>query len=676
MVYLRILIALLIVSLFFRVTAMAQTCTTLGQNPSTAFPVCGTTTFAQTTVPICASNDLAVPGCSGNGGALYQNKNPFWYKFTCYQSGTLGFIITPNDLTEDYDWQLYDITGRDPNDVYTDASLVITGNWSGSSGLTGASLTGNASISCASVPSDNVPTFAKWPDLVAGHEYLLMISHFTDTQSGYSLSFGGGTAIITDPTLPHLLKAIPDCDGKGIVLKLNKNMRCGSLTAIGSEFSISPAVVTVVSATGPDCTSGFDLDEVVITLSGALPSGSYQLVINNGTDLNTLLDNCDDPIPAGESIPFDYIIPQPILADSIEKPACAPASVRIYYPKKIDCNTISASGSDFSISGPTPVTIMGAGGKCVNDLTDYIIVQFAAPIYTKGNYTLSIQPGIDGSPIYDLCGQPLLPQMLTFTTADTVSAFFNISTKLGCQRDTLTFSHDGAHDVNYWNWAINGNSIANTASTSFIFPATSTNSVQLAVSNGVCSDTGTQALVFNNEVKAAFTMPDVICPEDPLLVTDSSTGQIDAWLWKYDVMGTSSVQAPPPFHFPLTNRDTYYTIQLRVTNIALGCSDSARKRLRVLSNCFIAVPTAFTPNGDGLNDYLSPNNAYKADNLEFKVFNRWGQLVFATRNWLEKWNGKIKDLPQAAGIYVWFLSYTNRDTGQKIFQKGTTMLIR
>ena len=415
---------------------------------------------------------------------------------------------------------------------------------------------------------------------------------------------------------------------------------------------------------------------MVITLSAALTSGAYQLVINNGTDLNTLLDNCDNAIPPGESISFDYIIPQPILADSIGKATCKPGSALIYYPKKIKCSTISPSGSDFSISGPTPVTIIGATGNCVNDLTDYIIVKFAAPIYTKGNYSISIQPGIDGSPVYDLCGQPLLPQILPFITADTVSALFNYSSNLGCQRDTFIFSHDGAHDVNNWNWAFNGNTTANTPTTTDIFPATSNNSVQLTVSNGVCSDSAFQTFVLNNEVKAAFAMPDVICPEDPLLVTDSSTGQINAWLWKYDVIGTNPSQNPPPFYFPLTNRETYYTIQLVVSNTVLNCSDSARKRLRVLSNCFIAVPTAFTPNGDGLNDFLSPNNAFKADNLEFKVFNRWGQLVFATHNWLEKWNGKINGLPQAAGIYVWFLSYTNRDTGQKIFQKGTTMLIR
>ena len=142
-------------------------CTTLGQNPSTAFPVCGTTVFQQATVPICSSNSLYVPGCTGTGNTNYANKNPFWYKFTCYASGTLGFLITPLNLGDDYDWQLYDITGHNPDDIYTDNSLIVTGNWSGTYGATGASASGVNYIQCASVPTDNKPSFAAMPNLIA-----------------------------------------------------------------------------------------------------------------------------------------------------------------------------------------------------------------------------------------------------------------------------------------------------------------------------------------------------------------------------------------------------------------------------------------------------------------------------------------------------------------------------
>src|SRR6186997_3454951 len=87
----------------------SQPCSTLGQTPNTAFPVCGVDTFHQTTVPSCTNNLLPVP-CSD--GTQYFDFNPFWYQFTCYQPGTLGFLITPENLGDDYDWQLFDITGH------------------------------------------------------------------------------------------------------------------------------------------------------------------------------------------------------------------------------------------------------------------------------------------------------------------------------------------------------------------------------------------------------------------------------------------------------------------------------------------------------------------------------------------------------------------------------------
>ncbi|MBS1919327.1 MAG: gliding motility-associated C-terminal domain-containing protein [Bacteroidetes bacterium] len=667
------------VSLFFLFLlssgiAFSQACTSLGQTPSTAFPVCGTTVFQQTTVPICRTNNLVVPGCSAADG--YGDKNPYYYVFTCYGSGSLGFLITPNNSGDDYDWQLYDITGHNPNDIYTVNSLVVTGNWAGTFGATGANASGVNYIQCASDPAANLPSFSAMPNLIQGHTYLLMVSHFTDSQSGYSLSFGGGTAVITDPLTPHMQKVVPDCNGQVLTLKLNKKIRCNSLSADGSEFAIAPASATATSSVAPLCSASFDMDSVIITLNNPLPSGSYQLVMKNGTDGNTLLDVCGNAIPVGEAIDFQYTIPQPILADSVGKVACAPDSVLLYYPKKINCSSITPGGTDFAITGPTPVTIASASGNCVNGQTDYIILKTVTPIYTGGIYTVTIQPGIDGSPIYDVCGQPILPQTLTFGAADTVSADFTYSSVLGCRINTINLMHDGAHGVSQWNWLINNSAQVFTQTTTQTFPATSTNTVKLFVSNGTCTDSTSQTFVFNNEVKADFDMPAIICPEDGLTVTDKSTGTINSWNWRFDVVGSSNIQNPPPQFFPNNNKESFYNIKLLVSNTTLNCTDSLTKYLKVLDNCLIAVPTAFTPNGDGLNDFFWPHNALKADKLEFKVFNRWGQLVFQTSNWQQKWDGTINGVPQSAGVFVWFLSYTNRDTGKKVFQKGTVMLIR
>ncbi len=654
-----------------------QVCTNLGQTPSTAFPVCATTVFRQNTVPLCSTNDIFVPGCSTQpGSANYQNKNPYFYKFTCYVSGTLGFLIAPLAANEDYDWHLWDITGRDLSNFFINPPPTVTANWAGTYGNTGASASGVNYIQCASFPPDNAPTFAQMPNLIAGHEYLLMVSHWTDGQSGYDLSFSGGSAVITDPNIPKQVNAVPDCDGTKITLKLNKKVKCPTATASGSEFSLSPATTTIISAAPDSCAFGFDFDEITLTLAAPLTNGTYDLVINNGTDGNTLKDNCDNSIPEGDRISFTYAAPIPIVADSIRKVPCTPDSILVYYPKKIRCSSITPSGSDFSINGPEPVTVTGATGNCINDLTDYIVVRLSAPIYTRGTYTVTIQPGIDGSPVFDACGQPILPQVLTFTTADTVSAEFQSQLIYGCLSNTVVFSHDGAHDVNSWNWTFNGGAPVTTRTHTISFPSKSTNDAQLIVSNGTCSDTASQTLTFDNEVRASFEMENIICPEDPLAVTNTSTGIIDRWRWTYDVIGSSNLQDPPPFLFPTINREAYYTVKLVVTNLTLGCSDSARHTLTVLDHCFIDVPTAFTPNNDGLNDYFRPHNALKADNYEFKVYNRWGQLLFSSRNWQEKWDGRIKGQVQPTGVYVWMLRYTHRDTGQPVFKKGTVTLIR
>ncbi len=672
------LFLILLVFCLYGNSALGQTCTTLGQTPATAFPVCGTNTFHQSTVPVCGGTTIPGP-CNGVDGVTLSDLNPFWYQFTCFTTGTLGFTLTPANLGDDYDWQLFDITGRNPNDVFTDAALFVSCNWSGSTGITGASSAGTQANVCATTSQNpNRPLFSSMPTIQAGHTYLLLVSHFSgDNQSGYDLKFDGGTAVITDPKDPHMDKATPSCDGAKIRLKLNKKMKCNSITANGSEFSLLPAVTTIVAVTPQNCSSSFDFDEVELTLAAPLASNNYQLIINKGTDANSLLDNCERSIPDAEQIAFSYIIPQPIPIDSVGAVGCAPNTIKLYFSKKIDCSTIAANGSNFLVTGPTVVTVTGASGNnCVDGLSDVINVSFSGPVYTAGTYTVTPQLSVNGGAVRDECGKIIQPAPVNFTTVDTVSADFDYTNEMGCRQDTLTFSHNGANGVNKWDWVFNTTTTVTTPSHTVIWPASSSNTVKLTVTNGVCIDSTTVTVVLDNEVKVDFTMPDVLCPEDPLIVENLSTGLIDTWKWNYGILRTILLHKPDPFYFPSNNIETDYIVKLTATNTSIGCSDSMSKTIKVLKNCFIAVPTAFTPNNDGLNDFLYPTNALKADNLEFKVFNRWGQLVFVSRNWRDKWNGKFKGIEQNTGVYVWFLSYTHRDTGKKVFQKGTTTLIR
>ncbi len=668
---------LLATLLLFTPLALWSQCTTLGQTPATAFPVCGSTVFTQSNVPSCTNApNLFVPGCNLNQ-CQYSDINPFYYRFKCYQSGTLGFTITPLSATDDYDWQLYDITGLNPNEVFTNRNIIVTGNWAGNPGPTGASATGATFIQCCSDQTGTEPRFAAMPLLQVDHEYILMVSNYSPSQVGYQLSFAGGTAVITDPLLPKMGTAKPDCDGRKITLKLNKYIRCNSVTLSGSEFRLLPAVTTVIAAQPDSCGFGFDIDEITLTLAAPLTNGNYELVINNGTDNNTLLDDCARAIPQGDKVPFTYFIPQPIFADSIGRTPCAPDSVKLYFPKRILCSTIDPRGIDFSVTGPSPVTVAAANGNCINGKTDFVTVKFSGPIKIGGTYRLRLLAGTDTIIILDECGQPLPTQNVNFAVADTVSARFTYTATMGCQQNNYLFSHNGAGGVNSYNWTFNNTIRATTPSYRINFLSSSTNTIALRVSNGTCTDSVSQQLVLNNQVKAAFTIADsILCPEDKLAVVNTSTGQIDQWRWQFDALASTALKDPPPFQFPFNGRESYYRVRLTATNLPMACSDSTDKIVRVLNHCLIEVPNAFTPNNDGLNDFFSPHNALKADNYIFSIFNRWGQLVYQTNNWKDRWDGKVNGQLQASGIYVWQLSYTQRDTKQAIYKKGTVMLIR
>ncbi len=654
----------------------SQACSTLGQTPATAFPVCGTTVFEQVTVPICTNKDIPVFGCE-NSNASYADKNPYWYRFTCFKSGTLGFLITPKDLGDDYDWQLFDITDHDPNDVYTDRSLFVVANWSGSYGITGTSANTANSTQCASDPTDHETTYSKMPELQEGHTYLLLVSHFTDSQSGYSLSFAGGSASITDPKMPDVLGAQGNCDGTKVMVKLNKRMKCSSLATNGSDFKLLNYNSSIIAASAISCNTGFDMDSIVLTFEKPLPPGEYTLVTQKGRDYNTLLDYCDRAVPENASIPFTVFPVVPTPMDSIAPVACSPKSVDLVFKKPMRCNSIATNGSDFKVTGPYPVNIVSAKGNCDADgLSSVITVTFSAPVTREGTYHVQLVNGLDGNTVIDECGQETLASsVVDFFVKDTVSAKFASKILYGCDKDTIICHHDGKNSVNKWLWSFDNGITRNTQNADIVYHSYGDKKIGLVVSNGFCTDTFSTVVTLDNELRSAFEAPNILCPEDKAVFKNNSIGKIVKWSWSFGDGITGYGEKPAEHKYALPERDKIYTVQL-VTEDQWGCSDTSYQKLTVLNNCYIAVPTAFTPNGDGLNDYLFPLNAYKAVDLTFKVFNRYGQLLFNTTDWTNKWDGTFKGIAQESGTYVWMLNYTLSDTGKKYTLKGTTVLIR
>ncbi len=107
-----------------------------------------------------------------------------------------------------------------------------------------------------------------------------------------------------------------------------------------------------------------------------------------------------------------------------------------------------------------------------------------------------------------------------------------------------------------------------------------------------------------------------------------------------------------------------------------GCVDSASVTVRIFTtDPHIFVPTAFTPNKDGKNDVFK-FLAVGITNIEyFRVYNRWGQLVFSTTANESGWDGTINGKEQNTGVFVWMVKGTDF-TGKVVASKGTVTLIR
>ncbi|SDF80687.1 T9SS type B sorting domain-containing protein [Chitinophaga filiformis] len=132
----------------------------------------------------------------------------------------------------------------------------------------------------------------------------------------------------------------------------------------------------------------------------------------------------------------------------------------------------------------------------------------------------------------------------------------------------------------------------------------------------------------------------------------------------------SCVSCADPIATP--RQTTTYT----VTTTDKNCSKTDMVTVFVTFNNSLYVPTAFTPNGDGVNDrFVVKSRGVAVYNIQ--IFNRWGQQVFASNNVSVHWDGKFKGQLQPAGAYVYIVTYSFYGQEQAaLMQKGAFTLIR
>lgn len=120
------------------------------------------------------------------------------------------------------------------------------------------------------------------------------------------------------------------------------------------------------------------------------------------------------------------------------------------------------------------------------------------------------------------------------------------------------------------------------------------------------------------------------------------------------------------------SRDISYTVTATAPN---GCQASSTINIKTFLKGEIYVPTAFTPNGDRLNDTLKAVPVGIKEFKYFTVFNRWGQRVFHTTAAEKGWDGKINGTNNINQMLVWVAEGIAHD-GSTVIRRGSVMLIR
>lgn len=151
----------------------------------------------------------------------------------------------------------------------------------------------------------------------------------------------------------------------------------------------------------------------------------------------------------------------------------------------------------------------------------------------------------------------------------------------------------------------------------------------------------------------------------PVSLLAVPTDSHDQYLWKPPDFLDDATLVNPKANPPA---DKIYILTVRTP---FQCERSDSVRVTIVAGIF--VPTAFTPNGDGLNDYWRVPSIDPLLEAEATIYNRWGKIVYRVKQQAISWDGTYRGTPQPAGLYTWYIRFNTKDFEP---MKGVLTLIR
>lgn len=282
----------------------------------------------------------------------------------------------------------------------------------------------------------------------------------------------------------------------------------------------------------------------------------------------------------------------------------------------------------------------------VNNLSNPLIANPTANPNVSSTYTITLT---------DNCGSPAAVDIINISVDQLPIINYIIDPTEDCVPSIFNFSNSTANTQDcLWDFG-NGVTESNCNFTEvFTTPGEIQGSLTVTDNNG-CSDTRPFNIFARPNPIASFTFqPDVITMINPNVRfnSESSSNDVVEWYWNFDFIGEDTLQNPL-YHFP--DSGDFPTV-LIVTN-QFGCSDTTSQVVRIEPDHILFIPNAFTPTDDGLNDGFGPKGVgirQRAGDYRMLIFNRWGEVVFESRNYEDLWLGTNSSGDFAPnGVYVY-----------------------
>jgi len=220
----------------------------------------------------------------------------------------------------------------------------------------------------------------------------------------------------------------------------------------------------------------------------------------------------------------------------------------------------------------------------------------------------------------------------------------------------ISFHVNAASDaIAQMSWSFNGHSYNNSSFGSYLEkPGSYVLSGSFSDVYG-CTNTLSDTVYVYDRPKAGFSS----WPEKPvenmdqvLFTNTSDAVSGSSWSWSINDVYTGQTHSGNSQNMTwLFSNAGIYPVALVATNAA-GCSDTIIKLVEVKPDFHVYVPNTFTPNGDERNELFMPVT-YGVSQIDFEVFNRWGEKLYSCNDVSKGWDGTYKGEPCKQDVYVW-----------------------